>query len=89
MVFFESRDCSKKHPPLSSFRIRPEGKGKIASASMPSWQRDLQSAVLEAKKKMGCDKSKRFLGKRSKQRSGEGVSGRDRVERGLLESCLR
>lgn len=55
MLFFESRDCFKSDPPLSSFEIfrKSEGGDGDLSAALPAWIKDLQRAVKEAKRKLG------------------------------------
>lgn len=87
MIFFESRDCSKKLPPLSSFRIRDRQEYEEGSATLPAWEKDLRRAVREARVKLEYRlKPKR---KPSKRKSGDGASGGNRVERHRVESCLR
>ena len=53
MVFFESRDCLKKDPPLSSFEFCEREEDFSASSPLPSWAKAVHQAVTEAKKKMG------------------------------------
>ncbi len=49
MVIFESRDCSKKNPPLSSFQICPADE-ETFQTSIDEWLPSLKHAVETAKK---------------------------------------
>jgi len=55
VIFFESRDCSRRNPPLSSFRIIKNGDEKSSYSMKPAWERDLRLAVSEAKRKVHID----------------------------------
>ena len=90
MILFESRDCSKKKAPLSSFRIRPgNDEGYGPGAKLP-WAQDLCLAVKEATRKMKWS-SKGSCGKKRAggQTNGDKSSGGNRVERCRMESCVR
>ena len=91
MVFFESRDCFKTQPPLSSFRIRyARDEVSVSKESRESWDLDLRRAVSEAARKLKKPGNpvKQSRRKPSGQRSGEWISGGDRVEGNNLESCI-
>ena len=89
MIFFESRDCSKSKPPLSSVRICSRNEDCGSYAAVQSWEKSLRQALHEAGKKLGLKKvSPKRPARRRKRESGEGVSGRDRVESNQVESCV-
>jgi hypothetical protein len=90
VIFFDSRDCLKKKPPLSSFKIRQSVDEKDAPQTAPVWERDLRRALLEAKRKIDfAARVKVPQIKSSRSNSGDGASVGDRVERRHLEGCLR
>jgi hypothetical protein len=55
VVFFEGMDCSRKSPPLSSFRIPQAFQDKGSAPVTPVWEGDLRRAVQEARHKINLD----------------------------------
>ncbi|MCE5244797.1 MAG: hypothetical protein ABFD98_07395 [Syntrophobacteraceae bacterium] len=52
MAFFASKDCSKGDPPLSSFLIREGLEEDGPPPPVPSWARELERALVEAREKL-------------------------------------
>jgi hypothetical protein len=90
VILFESRDCSKKKAPLSSFRIRAATDEGDRHGAKPPWAHDLRLAVNEATRKMNWSTKTSCSEVRTKgHTNGEKSSGGDRVERRRVESCFR
>jgi hypothetical protein len=93
VIFFESKDCSSKNAPLSSFKIRQKDAAGNTCSPTPYWEGDLLRAVMEAKSKLSTASVPKKPVVR-KSRSGKifnnGVRevGGHRMERHHLESCL-
>lgn len=95
MVFFESKDCSRKNAPLSSFKIKHNHEVADVFSSVPPWEEDLRRAVTEAGAKLKTTAvPKKPLARKShstkfhKRHSGVGKIGGHRMERHHLERCL-